>query len=115
MLEIRRKSNEEISKKDIFMMTKNQNISSMKSLENGTRIPVKYWVLFTDLNRSTGEDVEILSIMAEDGQVIATNSNPFKDMFFDIVEILEETEGFTIEKIGGKTKAGRDFVTCALV
>ena len=115
MLEIRRRSCEEISKKDVFMMTKNQNILTMKSLENGTRIPVKYWVLFTDMNRSTGEDVEILSIMAEDGQVIATNSNSFKDMFFDIIEILEESEGFTIEKIGGKTKAGRDFVTCALI
>lgn len=115
MMEIIRKSNDEISKKDIFMMTKNQNIMTMKSIENGTEITVKQWVLFSDINCSTDEEVTILSIMTEDGQVIATNSKSFMDMFFDIVEILEENNGFTIEKLGGKTKAGRYFVTCALV
>ena len=115
MLEINRKSNENITKKDIFLMTKNQNIMTMKSIENGTEIAVKQWILFSDLNRNTGEAVEILSIMSEDGQVIATNSDSFKDMFFDIVEILEENEGFSIEKLGGKTKSGRNFVTCALI
>lgn len=114
MLEILRKSSEEMTKKDIFLMTKNQNIKTMKSLDNGHKLTVKHWIQFTDVN-GTGEQVEILSIMSDDGMVVASNSASFRDMFFDIVEILEEYEGFTIEKLGGKTKAGRDFVTCALV
>lgn len=114
MLEILRKSDETMTKKDIFMMTKNQRIRTMKSLSNGTKIIVTHWLEFSDVNSTTGEKVEILSIMDEDGEVYATNSNSFKEMFFDI-ESLMDGESFTIEKLGGKTKAGRDFVTCGLI
>lgn len=114
MMEIIRKSDEEMTKKDIFMMTKNQKIRTVKSLENGAKINVTHWIEFSDVNSSTGEMVEILSIMDETGDCFATNSKSFKDMFFDIVDIMDG-EDFTIEKLGGKTKAGRDFVTCGLI
>lgn len=114
MMEIIRKSDEEMTKKDIFMMTKNQKIRTVKSLENGAKIAVVHWVEFSDVNNSTGEVVKILSMMDETGDCFATNSKSFKDMFFDIVDIMEG-EDFTIEKLGGKTKAGRDFVTCGLI
>lgn len=116
MLEVLRKSNENLTKKELFLMTKNPNIKTMKSLDNGQELTVKHWVHFTDVN-GTGEKVEILSIMDESGMVVASNSQSFRDMFFDIVGIMgeDEMEGFTIKKLGGKTKAGRDFVTCALV
>lgn len=114
MLEIIRKSDEEMSKKDIFMMTKNQGIKTVKSLSNGAKINVVHWVEFSDVNADTGEAVDILSMMDENGECYATNSKSFKDMFFDIVDIMEG-ERFIIEKLGGKTKAGRDFVTCGLI
>ena len=114
MMEIIKKSDEQMTKKDIFMMTKNQKIRTVKSLENGAKINVTHWVEFSDVNSATGEVVEILSIMDESGEVFATNSKSFKDMFFDIVDIMDG-EDFTIEKLGGKTKAGRDFVTCGLI
>ena len=113
-MEIIKKSDEQMTKKDIFMMTKNQKIRTVKSLENGAKINVTHWVEFSDVNSGTGEVVEILSIMDESGEVFATNSKSFKDMFFDIVDIMDG-EDFTIEKLGGKTKAGRDFVTCGLI
>ena len=114
MLEIIRKSDETMTKKDIFMLTKNQKIRTVKSLENGAKINVTHWIEFYDVNGSTGEKVEILSMMDENGECFATNSESFKEMFFDIVDIMEG-ENFTIEKLGGKTKAGRDFVTCGLI
>lgn len=117
MLNIIKKSSENITKKDVFKMTKNQNIRTMKTVDDGSIMTVVHWCLFED-NNSSGEVVEILSIMNESGEVFATNSKSFKDMFFDIIDILDEgddVEGFEIEKLGGKTKAGRDFVTCALV
>lgn len=114
MMEILRKSDEEMTKKDVFMLTKNQKIRTVKSLENGAKITVVHWVEFSDVNASTGEAVEILSMMNEEGECFATNSKSFKDMFFDIVDIMDG-EDFTIEKLGGKTKAGRDFVTCGLI
>lgn len=113
MMEILRKSDEEMTKKDVFMLTKNQKIRTVKSLENGAKIAVVHWVEFTDVN-SNGEVVEILSMMDETGDCYATNSKSFKDTFFDIVDIMDG-EDFTIEKLGGKTKAGRDFVTCGLI
>ena len=114
MLEIIRKSDETMTKKDIFMLTKNQKIRTVKSLENGAKINVTHWIEFSDVNSSTGKKVEILSMMDETGECFATNSNSFKEMFFDIVDIMDG-EDFTIEKLGGKTKAGRDFVTCGLI
>lgn len=114
MMEILRKSDETMTKKDIFMMTKNQGIRTVKSLSNGAKINVVHWVEFTDVNASTEEVVDILSMMDENGECYATNSKSFKEMFFDIVDIMEG-ESFTIEKLGGKTKAGREFVTCGLI
>ena len=114
MMEIIRKSDEEMTKKDIFMMTKNQKIRTVKSLENGAKINVTHWIEFSDVNSGTGEKVEILSMMDKTGECFATNSNSFKEMFFDIVDIMDG-EDITIEKLGGKTKAGRDFVTCGLI
>ena len=114
MMEILRKSDETMTKKDIFMLTKNQKIQTVKSLENGAKINVTHWIEFSDVNSSTGEKVEILSMMDDNGKCFATNSKSFKEMFFDIVDIMEG-EDFTIEKLGGKTKAGRDFVTCGLI
>lgn len=114
MLEIIRKSDDEMSKKDVFILTKNQKIRTVKSLENGTKINVKHWIEFSDVNSGTGEKVEILSMMDNNGECFATNSKSFKEMFFDIVDIMDG-ENFTIEKLGGKTKAGRDFVTCGLI
>ncbi|HBF68209.1 MAG TPA: hypothetical protein DDW20_02675 [Firmicutes bacterium] len=113
MMEIIKKSDETMTKKDIFMLTKNQSIRTVKSLSNGTKINVCHWVEFKDTNAS-GEIVEILSMMDEDGSCYATNSKAFKEMFADIVTIMDG-ESFTIEKLGGKTKAGRDFVTCGLL
>lgn len=114
MIEILRKSDETMTKKDIFKLTKNQKIQTVKSLENGAKISVVHWIEFSDVNSSTGEEVEILSMMDDNGECFATNSKSFKEMFFDIVDIMEG-EDFTIEKLGGKTKAGRDFVTCGLI
>lgn len=113
MMEIIRKSDEEMTKKDIFMMTKNQKIRTVKSLENGAKISVVHWVEFSDVN-ATGDKVEILSMMDETGECFATNSKAFKVMFFDIVDIMDGEE-FTIEKLGGTTKTGREFVTCGLI
>ena len=114
MMEIIRKSDEEMTKKDIFMMTKNQKIRTVKSLENGAKINVTHRIEFSDVNSGTGDKVEILSMMDETGECFATNSKSFKAMFFDIVDIMDG-EKFAIEKRGGKTKAGRDFVTCGLI
>lgn len=114
MLEILRKSDDEMNKKDVFMLTKNQKIRTVKSLENGAKISVVHWIVFSDVNSATGKEVEILSMMDENGEVFATNSESFKEMFFDIVDIMDG-EDFTIEKLGGITKAGRDFVTCGLI
>ena len=114
MLEIIRKSDDEMNKRDVFMLTKNQKIRTVKSLENGAKINVAHWIEFSDVNSNTGEKVEILSMMDISGECFATNSKSFKEMFFDIVDIMDGKD-FTIEKLGGKKKTGRELVTCGLI
>lgn len=114
MINIIAKSETEMTKKDVFMLTKNQKIRTVKSLQDGAKINVNHWIKFEDVKEDSGEIVEILSIMDSDGECYATNSKSFKEMFADIVSIMDG-ESFTIEKIGGVSKAGRQFVTCALI
>lgn len=112
MVEILRKSSEELTKKDCYNMTRGAEIKSVKDIEDGTIInPVKF-VIFNDV-KEDGEVAEILSIMDVTGAVCSTQSKTFKGSFLEIVELMEG-EDFEIKKLSGTTKAGRPYVNCTL-
>lgn len=106
------KKSAEFSKKDQYKMTLSPAIKKMKDII-GTVFDVKAYCVYNDEN-STGEEVEVLSIMTADGEVFATNSPTFKRDFDKIVELMDG-EDITIEVISGTSKAGRDFITCTIV
>ena len=64
-----------------------------------------------------GEVNTIHSILTTDGRAIAFQSKTFAKSLEDIAEIMTDgdwNEPFSIIKISGKTKSGRDFINCAL-
>lgn len=106
------KTNKELDKKDIYKMTLSPAIKRMRDCV-GSVIPVVNYCVYTD-EKNDGTEMNILSIMDDDGVCYATNSPTFNHDFERIIDIMGD-ETFEIEVISGVSKAGRDFITCALV
>lgn len=108
MIEIK-KTSRELTKVEKYLMTVSPEIKTVKSIEDGGIIKVKAYLEFTD-TKEDGEEVELLSILDENNQAYSAQSPTFKKSFYDIVDIFED--GFSIKKITGTSKSGRDFVDC---
>lgn len=77
-------------------------------------IEVKAWLSYTDVDSKTGELREILTLETTDGEMFGTVSATFRREFADIVNFFGEDVG-AIQIVGGKSKAGRDFITCTVI
>lgn len=96
-----------------YLMTSSPNITSMKNVVDGEKIVVDGFLTFDDLKEKTGEIVEVLSVITPEKKVYSCQSATFKRSISDIHDVVETTP-FTVIKISGKTKAGRDFINCVL-
>lgn len=76
-------------------------------------LEVKSWLAYVDTDSKTGEQREILTLETIDGEMFGTVSATFRREFADIVSFFGEDVG-AIKVIGGKSKAGRDFITCTV-
>ena len=103
----------ELTKEQIYLMTKSPSIIPVKNVEDNTHLTVVAFITYEDVN-SQGETSELLSVLGTNNEVWACQSDTFKRSFNDLVEIMG-TEGFTIKKLSGTTKAGRPYVNCDLV
>lgn len=105
-------ASKELNAKERYFLTMAPNIGKMKNVI-GQRLEVDAWCIYEDTN-SDGKLQTILSIKTSDGDVYATNSDTFIREFARMQEVFREV-GETvdaIEVIAGKSKAGRDFITC---
>lgn len=112
MVEIKTESRE-FTEVEQYLMTIAPFIQSAKDIEDGTHITVDGVMEFTDIKESTGEAVDIMSIITPDKHVYCSQSATFKRSIRDILNIMKGKE-FTVIKTSGKTKAGRDFINCVL-
>lgn len=111
MITIKRIS-KELTKKEVYQMTMSPKIQKISD-NKGVVIDVAAYCFYSD-EKADGKTVDILSVMDADGSIYATNSPTFRDDFERICAIMDG-EDFSIEVISGTSKAGREFVTCALV
>lgn len=95
-----------------YLMTLDNGITSMKDVADNTSIPVTGYIIFED-EKENGEVIEILSIITDTKDVYCCQSATFKRSVKDIAGIMKG-EPFSVIKVSGKTKAGRDFINCAL-
>ncbi len=96
-----------------YLMTSSPDITSMKDVTDGEKLVVDGFLTFEDVKEKTGEIVEVLSIITPEKKVYSCQSATFKRTIADINEVMETTP-YTVIKISGKTKAGRDFINCVL-
>lgn len=97
-------------KKTLYKLTRAKGLN-IKDLENGERVPVDAWALYTDVN-TKGTEQTVLAIISGDKKYHSI-SPTFQRDFSDIVSIMDG-EDFAIIITKATSKAGREFVTCEL-
>ena len=98
------------SKKTMYKLTRAKGLN-IKDLENGERVPVDAWALYTDVN-TKGTEQTVLAIISGDKKYHSI-SPTFQRDFADIVSLMDG-EDFAIIITKATSKAGREFVTCEL-
>lgn len=111
MVEIKEMSRE-FTKVEKYLMTTAPDIEPLKNIADGESIPVDGYIIFDDI-KDDGDVQEILSIITPDKKVYSGQSETFRRSLSDIEKVMEG-EKFSIIKISGKTKAGRDYINCTL-
>lgn len=97
---------------ELYLMTLDRGIKSLKDVKDNTSIPVAGYLTFTD-EKENGDSVDILSIITPDNEVFSCQSVTFKRSFYNITNIMHDKQ-FSIIKVAGTTKNGRPYIDCAL-
>ena len=112
-MDVVKKFPEDLDKRTQYKLMKSPMVKKMSDAVDSV-IEVKAWLAYTDLDSKTGEQREILTIETVDGEMFGTVSAKFRREFADIVTFFGDDVG-AIQILGGKSKAGRDFITCAVI
>lgn len=94
-------------------------IVSLKNVENTGLICVGSWVEYRTVDNS-GNEITCISVQdANTGEVFSGQSATFRESFLDVVDRISDMEEvpdmFFIEVLHRQSKAGRDYLICALV
>ena len=109
------KCNKELDAYDMYDLTESPAIMSIKSLGNRELVCVGNWAMYETENNA-GELITVLAIQdSTTGQVYAGQSKTFQSEFEKIVALNPSTDDFWIEALKRRSKAGRDYMICALV
>ena len=104
-------SNKELTKQEIYFLTKAQDTMKMTDAVDQT-LDIVAWAIQTDTN-SNGEEVELFAMRTDEGETYATNSATFIAAFRDILDVFDPEEIKRIKVLSGTSKNNRTFVTCA--
>lgn len=102
------KSREDLTKEDLYFLVATE-AGKMQDLK-GQTVTVKDWVIADDVDKSTGEIKTILFVRSSDKRY-ATVSSTFIESFKTIISCFG-TEFSKIKINSGKSKKGREFLTC---
>ena len=101
----------ELTNQELYLLTMSPKADSVKN-HVGERIEVAAWLFFDDVDKKSGEVHAVLSVLTPENEVFCSISPTFQADFMDMAELFHND--FAFEIISGKSKAGREFVTCAL-
>lgn len=104
-------ANREFNKEEMYKMTKSQTAKKLSEYPADEQLKVDDYIIFERANYD-GEVTTIVSIRSEN-DVYVTNSPSFTNEFIDIADIFADNIP-PILVVHGKSKRGREFITCAL-
>lgn len=102
-------------KRALYKLTKSSGCM-VQDADNGLSVPVILWALYEETKEArdgTPKKTLVLSFVDESGVKYSTISATFIREFSDIMDIMQG-EPFAVLIRKGKTKGGKDFVTCEL-
>lgn len=104
---------------DEYGLLESPAIVSLKNIPDRSIVCVGLWINYV-VKDKYGNEIECISIQdANTGETYSGQSATFRESFSDIVDIVGNMnpvpENFFIEVIHNTSKAGRDFINCALV
>ena len=105
------KTNKELSKKEIYFLTKTQDAQKMTEAAN-QELELTSWAIYKDHN-ADGEEVELFAMRTVEGETFATNSPTFISAFRDILDVFEPEEITKLKVMTGTSKNNRTYITCA--
>ena len=109
------KSTADLGMKDKYDLTRNPETERMSNHKDEV-LSVDQFMIRTEPNQKTGEDVTIVSIKSGD-TIYATNSTVFVREFAALVGMAEEANDTIhhIKVVGGHSKNNRDFISCVYI
>lgn len=105
------KTNKELSKKEIYYLTKTQDAQKMTEAAD-QELELTSWAIYKDHN-ADGEEVELFAMRTVEGETFATNSPTFISAFRDILDVFEPEEITKLKVMTGTSKNNRTYITCA--
>lgn len=112
MTKLTYQSREGFTKPQLYRMMNGADNISIKDVSDNTLIQCEGYIKFTD-TKDDGSESELVSVLADTGEIYTTQSTTFICELENIVDFME-TDAVMIKKLSGTTKAGRPFVTCTL-
>ena len=104
-------SNKELTKEEIYFLTKAQDVMKMKEAVDST-VDLKAWCIYTDKD-AEGKDVELFAMRTDEDESYATNSPTFIAAFRDILDVFDPEEITKLKIMSGTSKNNRQYITCA--
>ena len=111
-MQILRQSRANMDKKDKYFMITSPEIKKVQEIKN-TKQKILDFIIYEDVNSTTGEIHNVLSIKTESG-VYASNSKTLIESFEKIVECFGE-DFTTIAINTQRSNKGREFLVAAFV
>ena len=104
-------SNKELTKEEIYFLTKAQDVMKMTEAVDST-VDLKAWCIYTDKD-AEGKDVELFAMRTDEDESYATNSPTFIAAFRDILDVFDSEEITKLKIMSGTSKNNRQYITCA--
>lgn len=100
---------------DMYALTKSPDRFKLSEV-SGQVLELDKWLVYSEPN-SKGEEVTLVSLTTKDGKAYTSNSGTFIRDFTSAVTMFAEfgAEFHTIQVMNGKSKAGREFITCKVI
>ena len=113
------KSSENLDIYSEYDLIESPAITSLKNVENKEFICVGAWVKYLTVDNN-GNEITCISVQdANTGDVFSGQSTTFRESVEDVVDRISDKEEvpdmFFIEVLHRQSKAGRDYLICALV
>lgn len=109
-MEVIKQFPENMDKRTSYKLMNSNEVQKMSDAE-GSILETKAWIIFMDEDSKNGEPKKVIAILTEDDEIFGTISETFIREFEKMVDHFGSEIG-AIKVVGGKSKAGRNFITC---